>query len=95
MLSFRSNMQYLSSLQRQQPVAPLSTATFWLEFVMRHGGAKHLRLASHDLYWFQYYSLDTGIFLLLIMAAGSAVCWMGIRCFLQCYLLRAQRDKID
>uniref|UniRef100_A0A3B5KSU0 UDP-glucuronosyltransferase n=1 Tax=Xiphophorus couchianus TaxID=32473 RepID=A0A3B5KSU0_9TELE len=71
--SFRSNMQQLSLLQQQQPVAPLSTAAFWLEFVMRHGGAKHLRLASHDLYWFQYYSLDTGVTMLLIIAAGAAL----------------------
>uniref|UniRef100_A0A3B5L5K4 UDP-glucuronosyltransferase n=1 Tax=Xiphophorus couchianus TaxID=32473 RepID=A0A3B5L5K4_9TELE len=73
--SFRSNMQQLSLLQQQQPVAPLSTAAFWLEFVMRHGGAKHLRLASHDLYWFQYYSLDTGV---TICKNVVKICWFTV-----------------
>ncbi|MEQ2185551.1 hypothetical protein GOODEAATRI_019373, partial [Goodea atripinnis] len=95
MLSFRSNMQYLSSLQREQPMAPLSTATFWLEFVMRHGGARHLRMASHDLYWFQYYSLDTGAALLLSMIAGLALCWAGLRYFLRCCRGHARRQKSD
>uniref|UniRef100_A0A3B5L4U2 Uncharacterized protein n=1 Tax=Xiphophorus couchianus TaxID=32473 RepID=A0A3B5L4U2_9TELE len=93
--SFRSNMQQLSLLQQQQPVAPLSTAAFWLEFVMRHGGAKHLRLASHDLYWFQYYSLDTGVTMLLIIAAGAALCWAGLRCVLRHCRGQAQRQKND
>ncbi|KAM4720524.1 UDP-glucuronosyltransferase 2A2-like [Anableps anableps] len=93
--SFRSNMRHLSSLQPQQPVAPLSTAAFWLEFVMRHGGAKHLRVASHDLYWFQYYSLDTGVALLLIVTAGSALCWAGLRCILRHCRWRARREKSD
>ncbi|XP_047220789.1 UDP-glucuronosyltransferase 2C1-like isoform X2 [Girardinichthys multiradiatus] len=93
--SFKSNMQYLSSLQREQPVAPLSTATFWLEFVMRHGGAKHLRMASHDLYWFQYYSLDAGAALLLSMIAGLSLCWAGLCYFLRCCRGQAQRQKSD
>ncbi|XP_043951725.1 UDP-glucuronosyltransferase 2A2-like isoform X2 [Gambusia affinis] len=92
---FRSNMQQLSSLQHQQPVAPLSTAAFWLEFVMRNGGAKHLRLASHDLYWFQYYSLDTGVTMLLIIAAGAALCWTGLCCILRHCKGRAHRQKND
>ncbi|XP_008400804.1 UDP-glucuronosyltransferase 2C1 [Poecilia reticulata] len=93
--SFRSNMQQLSSLQHQQPVAPLNTAAFWLEFVLRHGGAKHLRLASHDLYWFQYYSLDTGVTILFIIAVGSALCWVGLRCVLRHCKGRARREKND
>ncbi|PTB89013.1 hypothetical protein C9994_17575, partial [Marivirga lumbricoides] len=26
-------------------------AVFWVEFVMRHKGASHLRPAAHDLTW--------------------------------------------
>ncbi|XP_012713947.2 UDP-glucuronosyltransferase 2A1 [Fundulus heteroclitus] len=93
--SFRSNMQTLSSLHRQRPVTPLTTATFWVEFVMRHGGAGHLRLASNDLSWFQYYSLDTGAALLLTLAAGSTIGWAALRCFLRHCRRRAQREKSD
>ncbi|XP_044031248.1 UDP-glucuronosyltransferase 2A1-like isoform X3 [Siniperca chuatsi] len=94
-LGYKSSMQRLSALHRDQPVAPLSTAIFWVEFVMRHGGARHLRLASHDLNWFQYHSVDTGAALLVAMMTAAALCWGGISCFLQRCSRRCGREKND
>ncbi|CAB1420912.1 unnamed protein product [Pleuronectes platessa] len=37
--SYRLNMQRLSRLHRDQPMKPLDTAIFWIEFVMRHKAA--------------------------------------------------------
>lgn len=83
-------MQHLSSLHRDRPEPPLSTATFWVEFVMRHGGARHLRLASRDLNWFQYHSLDTTSFLLLVIVMVATACRAGLR---RCR--RRRREKRD
>lgn len=94
MLSYKSNMERLSVLHRDQPVAPLSTAVFWVEFVMRHSGAPHLHLASHDLTWFQYYSLDTGAALLGAMLIATTIVWGSIRFFLRCSSQR-RREKND
>ncbi|KAG7218998.1 hypothetical protein INR49_005898, partial [Caranx melampygus] len=74
---YRSRVQHLSALHRDRPVTPLNTAVFWVEYVMRHGGAQHLRLASHDLNWFQYHSMDVAAALLVVMATASALCWAG------------------
>ncbi|KAI3362549.1 hypothetical protein L3Q82_012828 [Scortum barcoo] len=92
---YRSSMQRLSALHRDRPVAPLSTAVFWVEFVMRHGGARHLRLASHDLNWFQYHSLDTGAALLVALMSGAALCWGFVRCLLRWCCRRQGREKTD
>ncbi|ELV13016.1 UDP-glucuronosyltransferase 2A3 isoform X3 [Tupaia chinensis] len=62
--SYKENAMRLSSIHHDQPVKPLDRAVFWIEFVMRHKGAKHLRVAAHDLTWFQYHSLDVIGFLL-------------------------------
>ncbi|XP_061602188.1 UDP-glucuronosyltransferase 2B17-like [Cololabis saira] len=61
--SYRMNMQRLSSLHRDQPMKPLDTALFWIEFVMRHKGAAHLRTESYRLPWYSYYSVDVISFL--------------------------------
>ncbi|XP_008067707.1 UDP-glucuronosyltransferase 2B4-like isoform X3 [Carlito syrichta] len=65
---YKENAMKLSEIQHDQPMKPLDRAAFWIEFVMRHKGAKHLRVAAHDLNWFQYYSLDVIGFLLACVA---------------------------
>ncbi|XP_055152220.2 UDP-glucuronosyltransferase 2B19 isoform X3 [Symphalangus syndactylus] len=65
---YKENAMKLSRIHHDQPVKPLDRAVFWIEFVMRHKGAKHLRVAAHDLTWFQYHSLDVIGFLLACVA---------------------------
>ncbi|XP_040897848.1 UDP-glucuronosyltransferase 2C1-like isoform X2 [Toxotes jaculatrix] len=64
--SYTMNMQRLSRLHRDQPMKPLDTALFWIEFVMRHKGAAHLRTESYKMPWYSYYSVDVIVFLLTI-----------------------------
>uniref|UniRef100_UPI0037E8A27D UDP-glucuronosyltransferase 2A1-like isoform X2 n=1 Tax=Semicossyphus pulcher TaxID=241346 RepID=UPI0037E8A27D len=56
--SYRENMQTLSRLHRDQPVKPLDQAVFWIEYVMRHKGAPHLKTESYKMSWFVYNSVD-------------------------------------
>ncbi|XP_068831879.1 UDP-glucuronosyltransferase 2B17-like isoform X9 [Capricornis sumatraensis] len=71
--SYKENVMRLSAIQHDQPMKPLDRAVFWIEFVMRHKGAKHLRPAIHDLTWFQYHSLDVIGFLLACVATAIFV----------------------
>ncbi|XP_068961451.1 UDP-glucuronosyltransferase 2A1-like isoform X2 [Petaurus breviceps papuanus] len=66
--SYKENAMRLSRIHHDQPVKPLDRAVFWIEFVMRHKGAKHLKPAAHDLTWYQYHSLDVIGFLLACVA---------------------------
>ncbi|XP_010946906.2 UDP-glucuronosyltransferase 2B31 isoform X1 [Camelus ferus] len=71
--SYKQNAMRLSTIQHDQPVKPLDRAVFWIEFVMRHKGAKHLRPAAHNLTWYQYHSLDVTGFLLACVATAIFV----------------------
>ncbi|XP_045415502.1 UDP-glucuronosyltransferase 1-6 isoform X1 [Lemur catta] len=84
--SYKENIMRLSSLHKDRPVEPLDLAVFWVEFVMRHKGAPHLRPAAHDLTWYQYHSLDVIGFLLAVVLTLAFVtfkcCAFGFRkCF--------------
>lgn len=79
---YKENAMRLSRIHHDQPMKPLDRAVFWIEFVMRHKGAKHLRPASHDLTWFQYHSLDVIGFLLACVATALFVI---TKCCLFCY----------
>ena len=61
--SYRMNMQRLSRLHRDKPIAPMDNALFWIEFVMRHKGAAHLKPASLTMSWYSYHSVDVALFL--------------------------------
>ncbi|XP_007941901.1 UDP-glucuronosyltransferase 1A1-like [Orycteropus afer afer] len=71
--SYKENIERLSRLHKDRPVEPLDLAVFWVEFVMRHKGAPHLRPAAHDLTWYQYHSLDVIGFLLAIMLGATFI----------------------
>ncbi|KAF4110205.1 hypothetical protein G5714_009457 [Onychostoma macrolepis] len=68
---YQKNMRRMSSLHRDTPIKPMDSAIFWLEFVMRHKGAVHLRTESYRLPWYSYYCVDV---LMLIMSLFTAVC---------------------
>ncbi|XP_069450363.1 UDP-glucuronosyltransferase 2B17-like isoform X2 [Ovis canadensis] len=80
--SYKENVMWLSTIQHDQPMKPLDRAVFWIEFVMRHKGAKHLRPAAHDFTWYQYHSLDVIGFLLACVATAAFVL---TKCYLFCY----------
>ncbi|XP_076876241.1 UDP glucuronosyltransferase 5 family, polypeptide D1 [Brachyhypopomus gauderio] len=66
--SYKTNMQRLSSLHRDQPMKPLDSAVFWIEYVMRNKGAAHLRTHAYRMPWYAYHSVDVLLFLLSIAA---------------------------
>ncbi|XP_036436502.1 UDP-glucuronosyltransferase 2C1-like [Colossoma macropomum] len=66
--SYKESIMRLSRIHHDQPMKPLDQAVFWIEFVMNNKGAKHLRVAAHDLTWYQYHCLDVAAFLLSIVA---------------------------
>ncbi|XP_037542278.1 UDP-glucuronosyltransferase [Nematolebias whitei] len=79
--SYQERMTELSQIHLDRPVQPLDLAVFWSEFVMRHKGAPHLRVAAHDLNWIQYHSLDVAGFLLAIVIV---VLWVTLKSCLFC-----------
>ena len=90
--SYRNNMKRLSALHRDTPMTPLETALFWIEFVMRHGGASHLRTESYKMPWYAYHSVDVICLLLAILLVLTATVVGSIR-FLCSRLCRRRKPK--
>jgi glucuronosyltransferase len=55
-------MSKVSSLMRDQMESPLDRAVYWIEYVIRHDGAPHLRTASHKLSFIQRNLFDVLMF---------------------------------
>ncbi|NWR78672.1 UD11 glucuronosyltransferase, partial [Centropus unirufus] len=78
---YKENIKRLSDLHLDRPIHPLDLAVHWVEFVMRHKGAPHLRPAAHDLNWIQYHSLDVIAFLLVVVLLSL---FISLKCCLCC-----------
>ncbi|CAD0205775.1 unnamed protein product [Chrysodeixis includens] len=64
--SYRRNIQKLQSKMQDNPQTPLERAIWWTEYVLRHGGAKHLRSPAANISWAEYLELE----LVLTLLAG-------------------------
>ncbi|XP_065218985.1 UDP-glycosyltransferase UGT5-like [Planococcus citri] len=61
------NMKKLSRIYKDRPTSVMDTAIYWIEYVIRHEGAHHLRSPAVDLPLYQYLLLDVIVFLLSVI----------------------------
>ncbi|XP_051543147.1 UDP-glucuronosyltransferase 2A2-like [Myxocyprinus asiaticus] len=92
--SHKENMQRLSRLHRDKPTHPRDSALYWIEFVMRHKGAAHLRTESYRMPWYSYHSVDVVAFLLAVVLTVGGTVILIIR-FLCLRLCRRQKSKLE
>ncbi|XP_057670661.1 uncharacterized protein LOC130902488 [Diorhabda carinulata] len=55
---YAENVKHRSVLIKDRPIKPLDLAVYWVEFVIRHKGAPHLKVYGSNLPWYQYFLLD-------------------------------------
>lgn len=78
-VTYKENIQRVSNIFRDRPQAPRRTAVYWIEYVIRHRGAPHMRSAGLDLNWIQFYLLDVMGFAVAILILGILSIWLAIR----------------
>ncbi|XP_041956404.1 UDP-glucuronosyltransferase 2C1-like isoform X1 [Alosa sapidissima] len=92
--SYKASAMKLSKIHHDRPEMPRDEAVFWVEYVMRNKGAKHLRVEAHNLSWYQYHSLDVFAFLigivLLVLFTVFKTCKF---CFKLCCLRSSRKNK--
>lgn len=66
---YKENALKKSKIFRDRPLDILENTVFWVEYVLRHNGAHHLRPAALDLAWYQNWLIDV-IALFVAMAIG-------------------------
>lgn len=88
----------MSERYRDQPMTPTETAVYWVEYVVKHKGAPHMRTAGLDLNWFAYHSLDVFGFLLAVFVLviyGMKILVFSICCRISKPVERKHKRKIN
>lgn len=68
----RAEVKRRSVLMRDTPQDPGQLANYWVDYVIRHNGALHLKSPLHSMSWYQLYNVDvwltvTGIIILVLL----------------------------
>ncbi|CAG9792441.1 unnamed protein product [Diatraea saccharalis] len=73
--SYRQNILRMKRIFNDQPQTPLERAVWWTEYVIRHGGAKHLRSPAANVSWTEYLELELIFYLLttFLLIMGSLI----------------------
>lgn len=61
-----------------QPLSATEKITFWIDYVIRHRGARHLRSDALRLPWYQYLCLDVAVCLTALAVLSVVVCVVGL-----------------
>ncbi|XP_053259600.1 2-hydroxyacylsphingosine 1-beta-galactosyltransferase isoform X1 [Podarcis raffonei] len=74
--SYRQRAQKLSEIHKDQPGHPVDRTVYWINYILRHNGAQHLRAAVFTVSLYQYFLLDIAVIVLL----GTALlCYVLVR----------------
>lgn len=65
--SYKLRATEISQRYRDQPMAPLDTAKFWIEYVVRNKGAPHIQSAAQELSFFEYHMIDVYLVVFLVL----------------------------
>ncbi|KAJ8954702.1 hypothetical protein NQ318_011395 [Aromia moschata] len=71
---YRQTAKMRSKIMHDQPVKQMDEAMFWIEYVIRHKGAPHLRSPGLNLRWYQLYLVDVA----LVVLSSITVLFVGI-----------------
>ena len=74
--SVRANASKVSQLMRDEILPGKEVAVYWIEYVIRHRGTKHLQLATNDLPIHKLYLIDVVLFMITLLLVA---CFVTIR----------------
>lgn len=77
--SYRNKAKELSSIFKDNLVHPLDEALFWIEYVCRYRGAKHLKSHAINMSWFSYLLLDILLVIVFILFVFVALIYCSLK----------------
>nr|XP_019531368.2 UDP-glucuronosyltransferase 2C1-like [Aedes albopictus]XP_019537577.2 UDP-glucuronosyltransferase 2C1-like [Aedes albopictus] len=64
---YTKTVQVISKRLRDQPLPPMDLAKYWVNYVLRHDGAEHLKSPGQQLSFIQYNNIDVYLFIMVLV----------------------------
>lgn len=63
---------------KDEPMKPIDQAIYWVEYVIRHGGAEHLKSDSIGLNDLQFFLFDMSLVFLVSTGLIAWICYLVV-----------------
>ncbi|CAH0564766.1 unnamed protein product [Brassicogethes aeneus] len=95
---YTTNVKSRQRILHDQPFTPMDTAVYWIEYVIRHKGAHHLKSPSLKLKWYQISMLDIANILTLVTIVLFVVLYFIIKHIISMFVgkntaIRAKKNQ--
>lgn len=69
----REEVARRSVIMKDQAVPPGEWTVYWVEYVLRHNGANHLRCPAINMTWYELYNVDVWLVLVIVLVVVMAL----------------------
>ena len=91
---YRNVVKTAADLYRDRPMSALDTAVYWVEYVIRHNGARHMQSQAVHMNFFQYYGLDVvGLIVAVMYIVFKIIKYLCL--FLFCTKFNKRKNKFE
>lgn len=91
---YKRNMIKLRDLVYDEPISSLEKAMFWIEYLIRHKGAKHLEFKAKRVPFYRTYCLDFIAIFMLLSVCSIYVSWKILAKLFKSFSFR-NKNKIE
>nr|QVG59855.1 UDP-glucuronosyltransferase [Nilaparvata lugens] len=93
--SYKEAAKRHSAIFRDNPIKQTDKAAYWIEYVLRHNGAPHLRSEGRNLPYYQYLLLDVIAFIVTVLLTIIAIIYTFLKmiCSLCCGTKKDKQQK--
>lgn len=92
---YLTNVKLFSELYKDRPITAKENAVFWMEYVIRHKGARHLQSPAVHMNFIQLHNLDVIMVVVLVLVLLKVVIWKVFSCCCSLACKRKAKSKIQ
>ena len=96
--SYSMNAKEASRLMRDQPMSSKEYLNYWVDYIIRYKGAKHLTaeyISTCDMSLYRYFQLDVIAFISFMGFLLIAIVLFFFRIVFKCFCARYEKSKLD
>lgn len=91
---YLTNVKLFSELYQDRPITAKENAVFWMEYVIRHKGARHLQSPAVHMNFVQLHNLDVVVVVgLLLVLLKIVICKVFCLCWYCCCCCSRRKEK--